>query len=71
MALSERERSALESIARQVRNDDPDLFKAMSRHGEPHALAWPVALIAVCVAIFAVVLLTTGSPEALPKLVIR
>ncbi|NUT10285.1 MAG: DUF3040 domain-containing protein [Nonomuraea sp.] len=71
MALSARERSALKAIARQVRQEDPELFRAMSRHGAPASLAWPLALMAVCLAVFAFVLLTTGSPGTLPHPAIR
>jgi len=71
MALSARERSALKAIARQIRQEDPELFHAMSRHGAPASLAWPVALMAICLAVFAVVLLATGSPDTLPHPAIR
>ncbi|MER6576701.1 DUF3040 domain-containing protein [Nonomuraea sp. NPDC001023] len=71
MALSARERSVLKAIARQVRDEDPELYAAMSRHGAPASLAWPLALMALCLAVFAVVLLLTGSPDPLPHAVIR
>ncbi|GGS86606.1 DUF3040 domain-containing protein [Nonomuraea spiralis] len=71
MALSARDRSVLKAIARQVREEDPALFAAMSRHGARSPLAWPVALMALCLAVFAVVLLLSGSPDALPHTVIR
>ncbi|MEU5866266.1 MULTISPECIES: DUF3040 domain-containing protein [unclassified Nonomuraea] len=71
MALSAREQSVLKAIARQVRQEDPELFAAMSRHGAPASLAWPLALMALCLAVFAVVLLLTGSPDTLPHPAIR
>ncbi|MBB5077023.1 DUF3040 domain-containing protein [Nonomuraea endophytica] len=80
MALSAREQTVLDAIARQLAVEDPALVKDLSEHGSgvvtaeriPQAWdAWPVALIALCLAVFTVVLLLSGSPSDLPHAVIR
>ncbi|MEV4064760.1 DUF3040 domain-containing protein [Nonomuraea dietziae] len=73
MALSERERQVLDGIARQFAADDPALARSFSEHGKGPVTAeriagrwdaWPAALIAVCLALFALVLILSGSPQA-------
>ncbi|MER6945696.1 DUF3040 domain-containing protein [Nonomuraea sp. NPDC000554] len=80
MALSARERSVLDGVARQVRAEDPTLAQDLSEHGSGAVTseripslweAWPVALVAVALVAFALTLLLTGSPETLPHPVIR
>ncbi|GAA2384129.1 DUF3040 domain-containing protein [Nonomuraea africana] len=72
MALSDRERQVLDGIARQLAMEDPAFARSFAEHGEGLATAergagrrdtWPAALIAVCLALFAVVLLVSGSPR--------
>ncbi|MFI6497475.1 DUF3040 domain-containing protein [Nonomuraea typhae] len=80
MALSAREQSVLDAIARQFADEDPALVKDLSEHGRgtvtaervPGAFdAWPVALIAVCLAVFTLVLLLSGTAGDVPHVVIR
>ncbi|WP_327085895.1 DUF3040 domain-containing protein [Nonomuraea sp. NBC_01738] len=80
MALSSRDQSVLDAIARQIAADDPALVRDLSEHGDGvvtaeriHSTwdAWPVALIAICLAVFTVVLLLAGSPHSLPHTAIR
>ncbi|MFI6596827.1 DUF3040 domain-containing protein [Nonomuraea sp. NPDC050536] len=69
MALSARERSVLNAIARQIISEDPRLARDLSEHGRGAVTAeripsgrgsWPILLIAVCLAVFAVTLLVSG-----------
>lgn len=80
MALSAREQTVLDAIARQFAAEDPALVKSLTEHGDGAVTAerivssrdlWPVALIAVCLAVFTAVLVMTGSPHPLPNAVIR
>lgn len=70
MSLSARERQILDAIARQFATEEPALARGFSEHGRGRVTAerikgrwdaWPVALIAVCLAVFAVVLLLSGN----------
>ncbi|MFD1937848.1 DUF3040 domain-containing protein [Nonomuraea mangrovi] len=75
MSLSARERQILDAIARQFAAEEPALARGFSEHGRGRVTAeritaerskgrweaWPVALIAVCLAVFAVVLLLSGN----------
>ncbi|MEU6997660.1 DUF3040 domain-containing protein [Nonomuraea sp. NPDC046570] len=69
-ALTARERTALDAIARQLADDDPALVRSLSEHGSGMVTAeritsrwdaWPVALLAICLAIFAFALLLTSN----------
>ncbi|MER7500073.1 DUF3040 domain-containing protein [Nonomuraea pusilla] len=80
MGLSAREQAVLEAIARRLKEDDPALVKRLSAFGARRAEAacspsshegWPVALIAVCLAVFALVLLLSGSGNGLTNTSIR
>jgi hypothetical protein len=77
MALSAREQAELDAIARRIRTEEPALAARLAAHGDDADTRsarelWPVALIAVCLAVFTVVLaLSTGSPDVLTQTVIR
>ncbi|MET9339774.1 MULTISPECIES: DUF3040 domain-containing protein [unclassified Nonomuraea] len=73
MSLSARERKILDAIARQLATEEPALVRGFAEHGRGPVTAeringrweaWPVALIAVCMAVFAVVLLVSGNPRS-------
>ncbi|GAA0931249.1 DUF3040 domain-containing protein [Nonomuraea longicatena] len=81
MALSAREQAELDAIARRIRAEEPALAARLAAHDEDADAdadtrsareLWPVALIAVCLAVFTVALaLSTGSPDPLTQTVIR
>ncbi|MEV0584759.1 DUF3040 domain-containing protein [Nonomuraea sp. NPDC050310] len=80
MALSARDQSVLEAIAGQLRADDPAFARRFSEHGDGEVTSerivssrelWPVALIVVCLAVFAAAMIVAGSPESLPHVVTR
>lgn len=72
MALSAQDRRTLEAMAAQFAADDPGLVRSLSEHGGSAMVtaerissrwdAWPVALMAVCLAAFALTLVITGTP---------
>ncbi|NUR91956.1 MAG: DUF3040 domain-containing protein [Nonomuraea sp.] len=80
MGLSARERSALDAIARQFSAEEPVLARDLAEHGDGAVTserivqpwdAWPVLLIAVCLAVFALALLMSGTPDTLSHASIR
>ena len=80
MALSEREKSVLDAIARQFASEDPVLARDLSEHGDGAVTAeripspwdaWPVLLIAICLAVFAFALLMSGTPDTVSHGTIR
>lgn len=73
MALSAQDRRTLDAIAAQITADDPTLVRSLSEHGGSAMVtaeritsrwdAWPVAAMAVCMAVFALTLILTGTPQ--------
>lgn len=72
MALSAQDRRTLDAIAAHFAADDPVFVRSLSEHGGSALVtaeritsrwdAWPVALMAVCLAAFALTLVLTGTP---------
>lgn len=80
MAMSAREKSALAAIARQITSEDPTLARDLSEHGSGAVTAeripsgrenWPILLIALCLAVFALTLLMSGSSGTVSHPAIR
>lgn len=73
MALTAREERKLRRIAAQLIAEDPILSQDLARHGRGSVTteripgrwdAWPIALLVVCLAVFALTLAVTGTPPA-------
>lgn len=69
MALSAQDRRTLDAIATQLVADDPELVRGLSELGGATVVtaeritsrwdAWPVAAMAICLAVFALTLVMT------------
>ncbi|MEU8249348.1 DUF3040 domain-containing protein [Nonomuraea sp. NPDC048916] len=82
MALSAREQQALDAIARRLRAEEPALAESLTElatgrtsveRGPSKPEGWPIALIAISLAVLSLALLyaLSGSPEPMAMPAIR